>query len=221
MADTRASSIDLARGFYEHHRLAFAKAAQPDGQNQFEFSGDKFDQWAVAAGHMAKRALDTATGDLEHNGSLYERHALRRRLNIAARRGEGLDRAYTIEARGMRWRVVLLERFVVEQPTAIVSGIRRCLERSDLEVDRVNKYLDAQDSLSDEERLLCKMRLEMAQMSILSGHQMMEMVIMGFSSDKAPNWKRLRRRFAEVLLRESSGKKQLVTVRRKRRKPAA
>jgi hypothetical protein len=220
MADTRASNIDLAREFFKHHQLAFAQAGQPDGQNQFDFSGDQFDEWAVAAGHMVKRARDTNTDELEHAGALYERHALRRRLNIAARKGEGLARAYTIEARAQRWRVVLLERFVIEQPKAIVGGIRSCLERSERTVEQVNKFLNAQENLSDEERLLCRMRLEMAQMSIFGGLQMMEMVIMGFDADKAPNLKRLRRRMAEVLLREANGGKRLA-VRKRPRKPAA
>jgi hypothetical protein len=211
----RASNVELVRNFYQHHKLAFAQAALPDGGNQFDFSGDQFDAWAVAGGYMAKLARDT--DELEHGGVLYERHRLRIRMNRAARKGEGIDRAYTIEARGGKWRVVLLERFVVEQPKAIVSGIRSCLERSDRAAAQCNKFLEAQENISDEERLLCRMRLEMAQMSIFNGAQMMEMVIMGFDAEKAPNLKRLRRRMAEVLLREANGGKRLRAPKRRKR----
>jgi hypothetical protein len=223
----RASNLELAQKLYTHHQLLFAQAAKPPGDgnpaaNQFGFSGDQFDDWAVAAGYMTKRAKEAT--DLEHDGAMMERNRLRARLNRAARRGDGLDRAYTVEAKFARWRVVLLERYVVEQPKEIVAGIRQCLDRSDRAADQCSNFLDAQENLSDEDRLMCQMRLEMAQMFILNGAQMMEMIIMGFDSGDPTDLKRLRRRMAKVMRREVRGGTAIVRRKKRmvrpRRKPA-
>lgn len=198
----RVDSIELARQFYKHHELTFRQLiAAPDNKERAaEFSCEAFDDWAVAAGYMKEPVR--ASNEDEHGTLLMLRHSLRIRLNRAARKGEGLARAYSIEARGRKWRIVLLERFVVEQPSVIVGGIRQCLERSERTVDQVLGFLDAQDQLSDTDRMRCQMRLEMAQMSIFSGLQMMEMVIRGFDTDRPLNLKRMRRRMVEMMLRE-------------------
>ena len=212
----RKSNLALAKDFYAHHELAFrqAAAAKDTEQRQFAFTDHQFDDWAVAAGHLPMTARES--GELEHGGILFARNILRNRMNRAARRGDGLPRAYTIEARAGKWRVVLLERFVAEQPTAIVRGIQQCLERSDRTADQVKAYMAAQEHLTDEDRLRIMMRLEMAQMSIFNGLQMMELVMMGFQADKPPNLKRLRRKMAQLLLREAAAQQKLP-----RKKPAA
>jgi len=202
----RAANIELARQFYQRHRLAFAQAEKPQGtadkpippSKQFAFSAEQFDEWAVGAGFMSKRLSDAS--ELEQGGVLYERLRLRVRLNRASRRGDGIERAYSIEARAKHWRVVLLERFVVEQPKAIVSAIGRCLVRSDRTAEQTYRWLDAQAGLSDEERLLCRVRLEMAQLSILSGARLMQAVVIGLDTSKTPDMRQIRRRMAEALL---------------------
>jgi hypothetical protein len=210
---THDSGIELARQFYKHHELTFRQlmAAPENAERAAAFSCDAFDDWAVAAGHM-KMPVRAATED-EHGSLMFRRHRLRLRLNRAALKGEGLDRAYSVQARGSQWRIVLLERFVVEQPSVIVGGIRQCLERSERTAEQAMGFLDAQGELSDEDRLRCQMRLEMAQMSIFSGLQMMEMVIRGFDTDRPLNLKRLRRRMVEAMLRDD---KKAKPVRRKR-----
>lgn len=202
----RKSNLELAQAFYDFHKLLFRQAENTadTADRWFEFTAEQFDDWAVAAGLMVKAARDTE--GLEHGGALHQRHDLRIRLNRAARKGEGLGRAFSIEARGGKWRIVLRERYVVEQPNTIVSGIRQCLERSDRMVDLVNR-MAAQEELTDEERLLVKMRLEMAQMSIFNGLQLIELVIASFRSDKPLDLKRLRRRMSRLLISEKAGRK--------------
>jgi hypothetical protein len=71
---------------------------------------------------------------------------------------------------------------------------------------------------------MCQMRLEMAQMFILNGAQMMEMIIMGFDSGDPTDLKRLRRRMAKVMRREVRGGTAIVRRKKRmvrpRRKPA-
>lgn len=204
----RKSNLEVARDFYDFHELGFrqAIAATDTEKRQFDFTAEQFDDWAVAQGYVTNTARHAS--EAEHGGILFARNRLRIRLNRAARRGDGLPRAYSVEARGGKYRVVLLERFVVEQPTAIVRGIQQCLERSDRTADQVKAYMSAQEHLADEDRLRIMMRLEMAQMSIFNGLQMLELVMMGFQADRPPNLKRLRRKMAQVLLREMAPQRQ-------------
>jgi hypothetical protein len=217
LMNDRKSNLELAKDFYAHNELAFRHAAtsKTTEERQFAYSDQQFDEWAVAHGHLPMTARDAA--DLEHGGILFARNTLRRRMNLAARRGDGLSRAFTVEARAGKWRVVLLERFVAEQPTAIVRGIQQCLERSDRTAEQVKAYLSTQEHLTDEDQLRIMMRLDMAQMFVFNGLQMMELMMMGIDAANPPNLKRLRRKMAQVLLRETTAQRR----RLPRKKPAA
>lgn len=215
----RKSNLEIAKAFHAYHELLFrqAVAAKTTVERQFVFSDAQFDDWAVAEGLLPKAARTAS--NVEHGSIIFARNTLRRRLNLAARRGDGMPLAYSIEARAQRWRVVLLEKFVDEQPTDIVRGIQRCLERSDRTAALVKRYLAAQEQLTEEDRLRIAMRLDMAQMWIWNGLQMMEVIIMGFQSDKPPNMKRLRRKMAQVLINEVNQSNKVVKLKPK--KPAA
>lgn len=157
----------------------------------FAFSGDQFDAWAVAEGFMAVAACDSAD-QIERSGIIMVRHQLRKRMNRLARKGAGIDHAYSVEARAARWRIVLIEQFLTERPRAIVSSIRRSFSQSQRSVDHARMLLERQEGLSDTDRMLCMMRLEMAEMSIFNGSQAIEMVVRQISGDK-PNMRELRR----------------------------
>ena len=194
---TRKSSLEAARAFARFHELAFrqAIAEQNTEERGFDFSAEQFDAWAVADGFMTRAA--SGADDLERTGIVQKRFHLRYRLNRAARDGKGLDRAYSIEARAGRWRVVLSERFLVEQPAEIVAGIRGAFNQSERRVAQAKKMLAAQEHLTDTERMLCTVRLEMAEMYIFNGLQTVEMVVHQATSGVRPDLKRLRRAMAE------------------------
>lgn len=122
----QVSSLELAEQFYLAHRLDFQRAAKAEEtlERGFEYSAEQFDDWAVTAGHMARRADDC--DEIDRHGATNERHKLRSRINRVARRGAGLDRAFSIEASHKKdegWRVVLGERFLAERPLGIMQGI--------------------------------------------------------------------------------------------------
>lgn len=207
MSEQRKSNLELAQDFYKHHEFAFRQAAIATdvAERQFAFSDAQFDDWAVARGHLPVTARDA--DESQHGTVVIARNKLRIRLNRAAHRGESLPRAFSVVARNRVWRVVLLEKFLVEQPTTIVRGIQQCLERSERSVDQVKRFVSAQDEarLPDEQRMLITVRLEMAQLFVFNGLQMLETIIAGFTAEQAPNLRRLRRKMAEVLLRETQG----------------
>lgn len=190
------SSQEAIRSFASFHDLQFRQAIAGTSANQrgFEFSGDQFDAWAVAEGYLPVAARDAAD-HVERSGIVQQRYQLRIRMNRVSRQGAGLSHAYSIEARAKRWRVVLIERFLVERPAEVVSGIRGSFNQSQRSVAQAKHLLSEQEGLSDTERMLCAMRLEMAEMYIFNGLQAVEMVVRQVSGEK-PDLKALRKAMA-------------------------
>lgn len=201
MSKIRAANIDLAREFYDFHKLAFARAAggTKSQERRFVFSADAFDDWAVSAGHMPQ-ALRDASDYIQRNGLALARHDLRRRMNRAARQGAGIPRAYSIEARGGSWRVVLFERFLEEQPHEIVQALATTQETAFRRVSSLKKQANEAEHLSDAERTLVLARLEGAEAAIGFGMQQVEFAVHQIHPDaKAPDLRKLRREMSELM----------------------
>jgi hypothetical protein len=207
----RVSNVELARQFYDYHALSFQRAVQRDkpGDRFFEFSNSEFDDWAVGAGHMTRSARN-AGDEIERRGLTQQRYQLRDRMNRAARKGDGVVRAFSVEARGGKWRVNLSEAYVLQKPGSIITGIRSTLSYSERQIEHTRKLVQQNDFLTDEDRMVLYANLGMAQMFIFNSIQTVELVAMTASSGEKPDLRRLRRRMAIALNDEITG------VRRKR-----
>src|SRR5665811_2404436 len=159
MTDT--PSKDLARDFFDFHRLAFERVggAIASATRWFDFTPEQFDDWAAAAGYMTNPVRDGNTV-VERRGLAAARSELRGRLNRAARKGDGVPRAFSVEARGGRWRVVLIERFLEEQPHEIIDALSKMHDHALRRVTGLKAQADEAEHLSDAERTLIKARLE-------------------------------------------------------------
>ena len=195
----RASNIEMARQFYEHHKFEFEKAIQVAATKDrgFDYSGDRFDDWAVQYGHMPGLTRDAADSTVRY-GLSHLRVAMRDRLNRAARKGDGLPRAYSIEGRGGKWRVDLTERFLTHQPPAIIAGIRGMLDLSERRCDQTRALINKQAHIEQEDRLLLLSQLGMAQMFIFNNLQMVELIAMQAATGKRPDLRRLRKKMAKA-----------------------
>jgi hypothetical protein len=214
----RASNIEMARSFYEHHKFEFEKAAQVAATKDrgFDYSGDRFDDWAVQYGHMAMPTRDAPDSTARY-GLSHLRVALRDRLNRAARRGDGLQRAFSIEGRDAKWRVDLTERFLTQQPNAIISGIRGMLDLSERRCDQTRALINKQTHIEQDDRLLLLSQLGMAQMFVFNNLQMIELIAMQAATGKRPDLRRLRKKMAKAWEFEQTSVKAVRPVPAKRR----
>lgn len=192
--------VALARQFYAAHELDFARAVGQDkaAGRRFDFTAAQFDDWAVAAGHMPL-AVRSAMG-VARDGLAQLRNQLRGRLNRAARQGDGVARAFSVEARGGRWRVVLVERFLEEQPHEIVDALWKTYEHAGTKIEGLKKQARGVDHLEDNERTLILTRLEGAEGHIFWGIQQIQMIAHQIHpSAQLPDLRKLRRDVAKVM----------------------
>jgi hypothetical protein len=200
----RSISFELARAFYEAHELDFQRAANaPDTrQREFEYSAKKFDDWAVNAGHMTRRADDC--GDhIERAGAMGERWNLRIKINRVARKGVGLTRAFSIEANRKKedtWRVVLGERFLAERPLGIMQKIGTNLHSQEDNIAATQELLENAEHLTQQEKMLHLMRLDTVGLYAFNCAQIHELVLQqAFNPEKKIDLRALRRKMADLM----------------------
>ena len=174
----RVSGIELAREFYRAHELEFQRAAATEktGDRGFDYSDVRFDAWAVGGGFLRARAIDCADS-YERTGVTMERTKLRYRLNAAARAGDGLPRAFSIEASHKKWRVELAERFVAARPLEIANSIGTRLNYEEKRLDLTRELLNGADHLSDTEKTILLMQLETVTLYIFNAAQLHELIL--------------------------------------------
>ena len=201
------SGTELARLFYTDHELMFQRAIQvaETEERGFDFTDAQFDDWAVRNGYMDCVARD-AVSAVERDGLTQQRFRLRSRLNRAARKGVGLQRAFSIEANAKQWRVDLSERFLVQRPTRIIRGLRSTMQNAETQIEQTGKLIKEQEFLSDEDRTVLMANLSMARMFIFNNMQNIEMIAMMASSGKAPDLRKLLRRFTSSITSEMNPK---------------
>jgi hypothetical protein len=172
-----AWNIAVAKDFYTAHELAFVRAASEAKAEarHFSFTAEQFDDWAVAAGHMPK-TVRAAGSTIEGDGLAQMRNRLRARLNRASRRGESIPRAFSVEARGGRWRVLLAERYVMEKPREDVDGLWKAYEHVGRNVESIKKQICSLDHLDDQERFVALAHLEYVTSFIFWGIQQVQTV---------------------------------------------
>jgi hypothetical protein len=213
---TTISGVDLARQFYSDHELDFQRAIQVEetAERGFDFTDARFDDWAVQNGYMSGVARD-AVSAVERDGLTQQRFRLRGRLNRAARKGIGLHRAFSIEASGGKWRVDLSERFLVQRPTRIIRGLRSTMQNAEQQIEQTGKLIKEQEYLTDEDRTVLMANLSMARMFIFNNMQNIEMIAMMASSGKAPDLRKLLRRFTSSITSEMNPPKPKKARRRR------
>jgi hypothetical protein len=196
-----ASNVELARQFYDHHQLHFQRVANEAQASRrwFELSGDQFDDWGVLAGHMPKRVRD-ANDKVERNGLTIVRRDLRTHLNRAARKGEGVVRAFSVEAKSRRWRVVLGEAFLLEQPAAIIGGVRTYTNSAEHLIGKIRGLLAEQDHMDDTDRTQAEIDISMAEFGMFHSLSMLEVVAQHIATGTRPNFRAIRQRMARALL---------------------
>lgn len=208
------SSLEIARQFYMDHELAFQRAHQLNKTEErgFDYTADMFDDWAVSHGWMDGVARE-ATG-VERDGLTQQRFRLRHRLNNAARTGSGLLRAFSVEARGGRWRVDLSERFVFERPREIIRGLKATFTNTEGQIEKTRALIKEQEYLSDEDRGVLLANLSMASMFIFNNLQNVEMIAIMAASGKTPDFRDLHRKMSRSITQE---KKSTAKSRKRRR----
>ena len=209
------SSLEIARQFYLDHELDFQRAHQLNKTEErgFDFTADMFDDWAVDHGWMDGCARNTS--GVERDGLTQQRFRLRHRLNNAARSGVGLLRAFSVEARGGRWRVDLSERFVFERPKEIIRGLKSTFTNTEGQIEKTRELIKAQEYLSDEDRAVLLANLSMASMFIFNNLQNVEMIAIMAASGKTPDFRDLHRKMSRSI---SVDKKAPARSRKKARK---
>lgn len=204
---SEVSNIDIARSFFDAHRLSFERAsiATTSDARRFNFTAAQFDDWAVGSGYMPMAARD---GDvLERRGLTKIRQDLRTRLNRVARKGQGISRAFSVEARGGKWRVVLIERFLEEQPHEIIQALAKTQDNALRRVTSLKGQANEAEHLSDTERTLVLARLEGAEAAISFGMQQVEFAVHQIHPDaKMPDFRKLRRQMSELMRAAFYGK---------------
>ncbi len=202
MSETRKTiSLDLARAFYQAHEMDFQRAANAEETKQrgFEFSGKKFDEWAVEGGHMTRSAEDCEPEDRITATSM--RWKLRQRINRVARLGVGLPRAFSIEAGHQgKWRVVLAERFLAERPLGIMQGIGTSLHHQENNIAATRALLESAEHLTDSEKMLHLMRLDTVGLYAFNCAQLHELVLQqAFNPEKKIDLRTLRRKMSDLM----------------------
>jgi hypothetical protein len=201
--DRRDMSFELARAFYEAHELEFQRAANAVVTNErgFEYSPERFDDWAVNAGHMTRRADDCEAAD--RISATSERWKLRSRINRIARKGIGLVRAFSIEASRKKedtWRVMLAERFITEQPLGIMQKIGTNLHSQEDNIAATQELLEKAEHLTQQEKMLHLMRLDTVGLYAFNCAQLHELVLQqAFNPEKKIDLRALRRKMADLM----------------------
>ena len=193
----------LASSFYQRHELEFARAAgQLDiNDRRFDYTGSAFDDWAVAIGEMRVPVRDGADR-IERTGLADLRTSIRRRLNRAARAGHGVPRRFSVEARGGKWRVVLIEGFIQDQPLELLKACQQHHDNCQDQITRVAALIDTAD-FTAEERRGNLYRIAVARDSFLLGIQNLEMAVRSMEPGAGkPNMKRLRRKMSAAIVSE-------------------
>ena len=162
-ATPRLSNYELADRFYKAHELDFQRAVlvQNVKARDFPFSADRFDDWLVGEGQLPRTARECGS-TLERSGINELRYSIRVRLNRAARTGKGLVRAFTVEAKGGKWRVELSEAFLADRPRRLLTGIKATHAHLDLELDQARELVIQCPYLESAEKTTCLVQLDSA-----------------------------------------------------------
>jgi hypothetical protein len=191
--DRADPGLDLARQFYTAHELLMTRAAKEakTEDRQFEFSGDLFDAWAVGAGHMPKR-LSAAVDAVEARGLAHLRTSLRHKINRAARRGHGLPRGYSVEARAQKWKVLLQEHYLLRRPKEDADGIARVFDLVGRGVSQMTEQVRLADHLDDAEKMSIRTNMRSVYTFVFWGlHQLQGLKLQIESGGGEPDMRKL------------------------------
>ena len=160
-APPRLSNFELADRFYKAHELDFHRAVATEyvKSRDFSFSADRFDDWAVSEGQLPRTARGCGSVS-ERRGITELRNAIRVRLNRAARTGTGLVRAFSVEAKGGKWRVELSEAFLADRPRRLLTGIKATHAHLDAELDEARALVLQCPYLDDPQKTTCLVQLD-------------------------------------------------------------
>jgi hypothetical protein len=218
------SGTELARLFYAQHELDFQRAATTtpgatEAENGFAYSDDRFDDWLVAIGMLEAPARDYGDGPAR-GGTTDMRNKLRLRMNRMARKAEVTPRAFSVEARGKKWRVVLIEKYLSDRPTVLLKGMSTSLTNFDRHINLARQLVAECPYLDEPAKRLCLSQFQTAQSSTMIATQAVMMGMAGLHNPDPKAIDRLRRNIFGMMQRAAGLRPEKPTHRIARRRTA-
>ena len=219
------TGLEMARQFYLDHELVFQRAATSEKieDRVIPYSDHQFDTWAVGQGYMPRTAKD-CNDVLGRRGITELRYTLRVKINDVARKGEGLTRAFSIEARYGKWRIELSERFLAERPGELLIGMKVSHKHFDRQLNMARKLVSGCNYLDEGERTTCLFQLESASQYNFFASQSVVMalaVVKAAHDGTEPDFVKVRKDMREVLDRATGARPPKAIPRRHRKRPSA
>lgn len=199
------SGTELARLFYQHHELDFQRAATAGpgaakADDNFVYSADRFDDWLVTLGLLDAPARNYGDGPAR-GGTTDTRNKLRMRMNLAARKPNITPRAFSVEARGKKWRVVLIEKYLSDRPTVLLKGMSTSLTNFDRHINLARRLVAECSYLDEPAKRLCLAQFQTAQSSTMIATQAVLMGMAGLHDPDPRAIDRLRRNIFGMMQR--------------------